>query len=127
MGSLDERSVIVTEMMQTFVQQVSPERVVAYLKHLDGIGTDTLRAACAGAVEAGQQRGIPTVADIRRRAGEIQRRSSTLGDPIEGEDITEQPQHAGTVERLRHWNYSSHVIEEVLRGARPCPTEPKLP
>ena len=64
----NERSVVITEMMQTFVQQVSAERVAAYLRHMEDITTDSLRVACASAVESGQQKGIPTVADLRRRA-----------------------------------------------------------
>jgi hypothetical protein len=125
MPSLDERFRIIDDMMCVFVQTVSEHRVKLYLKHLDDIPTDRLRAAAVGCVEQGQQRGVPTIADLRRRANELAQREtgSRLGQPVDG--LKDRDEHAGTVQRLRDWLYCEHEISEVLRGQRAMPTEPK--
>ena len=73
MSSLDERFRIIDEMMGLYMQNVSESRVKGYLRHLPAneIPTDILRAAVAGCIEHGSQRGAPTVAEVRRRAGEL--------------------------------------------------------
>ena len=71
MLNLDPRTQIIEEMLGLYAQKVPEQRVKGYLRHLKDIGTDALRAACAGCIEHGSQRGAPTVAEIRRRAAEI--------------------------------------------------------
>ena len=71
MPDLDPRFRIIDEMMGLYMQNVSEKRVHGYLRHLKDIETDVLRGACAGCVEHGSQRGAPTVAEIRRRVGEL--------------------------------------------------------
>ncbi len=115
------RAEIIEEMMQTYVQSVSAERVAAYYKRLEDIPEDALRVACIACVENGQQRGVPSVAEIRRRAGELRSRGSRLGEPVD--EPKERPEHAETVARLRGWNHSEVAISDVLDGA-PCPTGP---
>ena len=72
------RMQIIEEMMQERVQSVSAERVAVYYKRLEDIPEDMLRAACVGLTENSQQRGVPTVAEIRRRAGELASRRTTF-------------------------------------------------
>ncbi len=71
MPNLDERFRIIYDMMGLFMQNVNEDRVKGYLRHLKPVPTDRLRAACAGCVEHGSQRGAPTVAEILRRAGDL--------------------------------------------------------
>ena len=73
MSSLDERFRIIYEMFGIYMNNVPECRVKGYLRHLPAkeIPTDVLRAACVGCVEHGGQRGVPTPAEIRRRAGEL--------------------------------------------------------
>jgi len=60
---------IIDEMLALFVQNPGEKQIKGYLRHLEDIPTDTLRAAVAGCIECGQ-RGKPTVAEIRRRVAE---------------------------------------------------------
>jgi hypothetical protein len=93
---------IIHEMMQTFVQAVSAERAAAYYKRLEDVSEDVLRAACVGCVEQGQQRGMPTVAEIRRRANEISSSRSALS---ELEDPT--PRHRECRKAIHHTRFGS--------------------
>ena len=92
-----------------------------FLHHLKDIDTTTLAMAVASAVEHGQH-GKPSVADIRRRAGEIVQRRSSFDTDIQ---ITERPENQETVARLRAWNYCEHEISEALYGNRPVPNGAK--
>ncbi len=115
------RMQIIEEMMQAFVQSVSAERVAVFYKRVSDIPEDLLRAACVGVVESGQQRGTPTVAEVRRRANELTR--GRLGEPVAVPKDREENREF--VERLRGWNFCEHEISEILDGQRLVAAGPK--
>ena len=71
MVNLDERFRIIYEMFEDYMNTVPEQRVKRRMQHLEDIPTDVLRAAVAGCIEYGPHRGVPTAAEIRRRAGEL--------------------------------------------------------
>ena len=95
------RMQIIEEMMQERVQSVSAERVAVYYKRLEDIPEDILRAACIGATENMQRGGVPTVAEIRARAGKLGRRTIGVLEP-EGNVIPLHPECKRTVHETRY-------------------------
>jgi hypothetical protein len=85
MPNLDERFRIIDEMFAVYMNNVPERRVKLYLRRLppEKIDTDRLRTAVAGCIDNGNQRGVPTVAEILRRAVEVGVRRSAFAEPEE--------------------------------------------
>ncbi len=102
MPNLDERFKIIDEMFAVYMNNVPERRVRLYLKRLppEKIDTDRLRTAVAGCVDNGTQRGVPTIAEILRRAVEVGSRRSSFADPEEAQ--LPYPECKKLVHQTRH-------------------------
>jgi hypothetical protein len=70
---LDERAVIVEDMLSIYLHTVPEKMLKGYLRHLPAkeIPTDLLRRAVTRCIEHGQQSRKPSIFDIHRAAAEL--------------------------------------------------------